>query len=216
MNLIYKANKGFTLAEILITVTIIGIVASFAIPTLYHNIQEESYKTRWISIYSILNQATISILMDQGGSLVGVFKTSNNDIREEYLKYLSYVQKCNSGASLGSCWHASHKNLNGGDAWIDTNFSRAILTNGMLIAFLNYDAQCDKVDWRTINGPLCGEFYVDVNGWKKPNIRGKDIFGGWILLNGLKPHGYNDGWDPNTDCTPGGYGIGCSAKFLMR
>lgn len=42
----YKKN-GFTLAEVLITLGIIGVVAALTMPTLIANIQQEIFNSRW-------------------------------------------------------------------------------------------------------------------------------------------------------------------------
>lgn len=47
---------GFTLAEILITLGIIGIVAAMTIPMLQTKIQKKIYATKLIQTYAILNQ----------------------------------------------------------------------------------------------------------------------------------------------------------------
>ena len=48
---------GFTLAEVLITLGIIGIVSAMTIPTLVKNYQKKVLNTQFVQAYSILNQA---------------------------------------------------------------------------------------------------------------------------------------------------------------
>ena len=43
--------KGFTLAEVLITLLIIGVVASLTIPAIINNTQEAENKTVWKIVY---------------------------------------------------------------------------------------------------------------------------------------------------------------------
>ena len=50
-------DKGFTLAEILITLGIIGVVAAMTIPTLITNYQKKASVTKLQKAISILNQA---------------------------------------------------------------------------------------------------------------------------------------------------------------
>ena len=52
-----KVNMGFTLAEVLRTLGIIGVVAAMTIPTLISNIQEAHFHAKWKECYSILNNA---------------------------------------------------------------------------------------------------------------------------------------------------------------
>ncbi|MBP3924668.1 type II secretion system protein [bacterium] len=50
-------NKAFTLAEVLITLGIIGIVAAMTIPTLMAEYRKKVIETRLAKFYSIINQA---------------------------------------------------------------------------------------------------------------------------------------------------------------
>ncbi len=50
-------KKGFTLAEVLITLGIIGIVAALTIPTLIHNFQVKALKSQLLETFSLVNQA---------------------------------------------------------------------------------------------------------------------------------------------------------------
>ena len=50
-------NKAFTLAEVLITLGVIGVVAAMTLPTLINNIQGEQYRSKFKKDISLLNQA---------------------------------------------------------------------------------------------------------------------------------------------------------------
>lgn len=50
-------KKGFTLAETLITLGIIGVVAAITTPTVVSKFQEKVLKSQFKATYSILNQA---------------------------------------------------------------------------------------------------------------------------------------------------------------
>lgn len=50
------SNMGFTLAEVLITLGIIGIVAALTIPELINNYKAERYRTKFLKTYSTLQQ----------------------------------------------------------------------------------------------------------------------------------------------------------------
>lgn len=209
-------RKGFTLAEILITVVIIGIIAALVIPSLIHNIQDQQYKTAWKKTFSDLSQATNRILLDNGGTLKGVFQ-NNNDLGNKYLAYLSYVKQCNGGASFNICWHDNtntrtldENTYNSYDFWGPS----AILNNGSLLDFYLDNTYCtnNTPGW---NPPpsMCGIIWVDINGFKGPNTFGKDIFVIWIQENGIKPLGVQgDGFVDTCNTS----GQGCSAQYLMH
>ena len=58
------SRKGFMLAEVLITLGIIGVVAAITIPILISNIQDKQNIVRWRKMYSQLNQAFMQTLDD--------------------------------------------------------------------------------------------------------------------------------------------------------
>ena len=59
-------KKGFTLAEILITLAIIGIVAALTIPSVISNAQQQEYKTGLKKAVNVLNQAIATNLALDG------------------------------------------------------------------------------------------------------------------------------------------------------
>ena len=60
-----KRNKGFTLAEVLITLAIIGVVAAISIPSVISNTQQQEFKTGLRKAISTLNQTiTLNIALD--------------------------------------------------------------------------------------------------------------------------------------------------------
>src|SRR5574344_1376129 len=58
--------SGFTLAEVLIVLAIIGVVASMTLPTLINKVQKQEYVTALKKEYSMLNDGFAQILADEG------------------------------------------------------------------------------------------------------------------------------------------------------
>ena len=54
-----KKKIAFTLAEVLITLAILGVVAAFIIPSVISNTKEKEYKTELLKAISSLNQAIV-------------------------------------------------------------------------------------------------------------------------------------------------------------
>ena len=52
-----SARLGFTLAEVLVTLGIIGVVSAMTVPTLMQNYQKKSYVTQLHKFYNELTQA---------------------------------------------------------------------------------------------------------------------------------------------------------------
>lgn len=54
-------RKGFTLAEVLITLSIIGVVAALTIPTISRKFEKQQYISQYKEMYSVVSQASKAI-----------------------------------------------------------------------------------------------------------------------------------------------------------
>ena len=59
-----KKSKGFTLAEVLITLGIIGVVAAITMPTLINNYKEKATVNKVKKFYSMMSQAYLMSVKD--------------------------------------------------------------------------------------------------------------------------------------------------------
>lgn len=201
-------KKGFTLAETLITLAIIGVVAAMAIPPVMQSTQDKEFRTTWKKIYSDFSQATTHILNENGGSLNGLYSTSDG-FKATYMSYLSYAKECPAAQEHSpGCWHCHANNidvckyLNGNlMTGIWGSDSTLILNNGVSMVFWN-NLGC---------AANCGTIYIDVNGSKLPNTIGRDMYRITVYENGIKPVGSG-----GTPSCPAGNGLDCSAKYLSE
>ena len=178
-------KAAFTLAEVLITLGIIGVVAAMTMPSLIQNYQEKATVTKLKKCYSLVSQAYVSILNDEGGS--DTLQAGDDlEMMEKFGKYLKYQKTC--GRNKGCFPNVTYKSVtgNGYSKWEDdtTDRSRAILTDGTLIMF-NKSAM-----WGGNEGNyLYAQIYVDINGFKGPNQLGKDFFYFYINPEKIVPAG---------------------------
>lgn len=175
---------AFTLAEVLITLGIIGVVAAMTMPSLIQNYQEKATVTKLKKCYSLVSQAYVSILNDEGGS--DTLQAGDDlEMMEKFGKYLKYQKTC--GRNKGCFPNVTYKSVtgNGYSKWEDdtTDRSRAILTDGTLIMF-NKSAM-----WRGKGNYLYAQIYVDINGFKGPNQLGRDFFYFYINPEKIVPAG---------------------------
>ena len=197
----------------MLVISIIGIVASYTIPSLVASIDNQTNSARFKKTFSVLSQASIRVLIDNGGSFIGSF-VDEDDLRDQFTKYIIVTKKCDDNTGAGLCWHNNYEwqYLNG--TLINDNRvtdSRAIMNDNVLLVFDLEDANCTFVDGNLTN--ICGRIYVDINGFKKPNTVGKDIFRIWIVKNKIVPYGALDDTQINS-CTTSDTGIGCASKIL--
>lgn len=237
-----QKTLGFTLAEVLITLGIIGIVAAMTIPTLMNNTQNNEFKSAWKKEYSQLAIATSLIAQDNGGSLKGYFDLNNdgnvylvdndnNLLRDKYAEKMKIIKTCSATVDTQNCFPITTiKILSGANysSWWPVGstlarFSGLILNDGTLITFDNLSADCSH-SWSPKG--TCGFIQVDVNGFKQPNTIGKDIFGLFILGDGsTAPFGsMGDVFQTNAtgyvhDCNQSlsnTSGWSCSADYLKQ
>ncbi len=221
-------NKpAFTLAEVLITLTLIGVVAALSIPTLLSSSNATADVTSLKKFYSTLsnavklyeaNEDSISSLFSGDGTPAAAVTTLNN-----LSSYLNIIKNCGSGKG---CWYDTPLKTLGGtipighdllDTKWDGDYSKAILADGTMILLNDYAGSCTD---DTGDGPLdntCGVITVDINGAKSPNTIGRDVFYFWITKSGVYPRGaYNDSASCEPDQTDYIKGAGCAAKILAE
>jgi len=210
--------EAFTLAEVLMTLLIIGIVASLTIPALINDTQDAELNTALKKVYAELSAATKQIIFDNGGTFKGILSSDNDNIglRNVYAAHLSYIKSCDDARSEG-CWHPLNtnggiwKNLGGFPTDGYTIHSGFILNNGIFVNLVSINKACSNSSYYT-KPAICAWIIVDVNGFKKPNITGKDIFYFYILTDRLAPWGTTDSDHHECDLS----GLYCAATKLMQ
>ncbi len=178
-------NNGFTLAEVLITLGIIGIVAAMTLPALIAKHKKTVTATQLKKAYSTILQAFTMAQKDYGDVSQWDFKPQNpvdgdtttlkyalNSFAKTYLiPYLSVVTDCEAGNNASrSCFYTWYTTDGTPINYIPRdNIYRFILNNTILIS-LTYDNS--EGDYSA--GSIL--ITVDINGFQKPNTYSKDIF----------------------------------------
>lgn len=217
-------GAAFTLAEVLITLGIIGVVASITIPTLMQNIQDNELQTKMKKEYSILSQAEEQLSTDAGGKFAdavsGCCDGCQDCFRDVLKKKLSYIKECNraNGAALYPCLASDTvKMLNGGSTsgfYTYTAYwggSGLVLKDGASLAtYFGSSSTCTTSN-------ACAWIILDVNGVQKPNTWGRDIYVFYMYSDTVRPSiaGKTNGFVSSDDCNTGlNYGLTCSSKYL--
>ncbi|MBR6163629.1 type II secretion system protein [bacterium] len=178
--------KGFTLAEVLITLVIIGVIAAITVPAIINNTNKQEYVSRLKKTYSTLSQATNSIIAEEGIPRAdkGGWATDIYKVYDLYKPKLLNSKDCPNGSG---CWNTgSIYNLSGEpyNDYDNSTLPKLVLSDGTLIFFRETDNTCGEYG--------CVWLWVDVNGVKKPNTWGKDMYQFLVTeKNGLHPRGCN-------------------------
>ncbi len=191
-------KNAFTLAETLIVITIIGVVAALTLKTLYSSWEEVQWTAALKKNYQLISDATIRIREDNGGTLVGAF-TNLTTARDLYSQYLQYIKTCDGNASLGDCWNSDYAKrwdngqffTGGGGSntitwWGASTSITAVLLNGTALYFHLTNINCSKTT-------ECLRLFVDTNGLKEPNTMGKDIYYFFIYTDRISPNAWDGG-----------------------
>lgn len=214
-----KKEKAFTLAEVLITLGIIGVVATLTIPVIMNKIAEQEAVNFLKKDFSDLSAAVNLVKIDNGGVVEGITEA-------KLTSKLNTLKICNNSSSEG-CWHSDTtlpKQLNGNDwGWPAIAAGKGtILANGGFVLLSAFDSSCSSTLGGITNA--CALITVDVNGAKTPNILGRDAFIFLIIPNkGLIPAGTNG---HRAETNPTSYGCreaggspdgeGCARRVLTE
>lgn len=171
-------KKAFTLAEVLITLGIIGVVAAISIPVLMNNIQDAQFKTAYKKAYSAAAQSLNSA--NQQYLLVSTTGTGDANHGNNFLAFMDqfkFSKKCINNDN-NQCWDSSGEKF--GLSWDSTGYPK-------IGSYAFIDAS--GIAWSIYNQGQCWIF-VDTNGFKKPNQYGKDRFAlKFMSINGTSTSG---------------------------
>ena len=207
-------ETAFTLAEVLITLGIIGIVAAMTIPTLVQNYQERSWNTASTVFQRKLGDALT--IMNSQGTLAGY--SSTEDFVAELSKHMKISKICKNN-DLTSCfsdkvfWGVENEEVDmtkvkfaknfGRDDWDNTNIVGALFADGTT-GLIAYNKSCKQDAYSnsviTISeqgiGTDCLAVLYDTSGFKTPNTQQKDLRG----LNVLSLAGSNCAFEIGGTC----------------
>ena len=148
-------RAAFTLAEVLITLGVIGVVAALTIPTLMSNYKKTEFSSRLKKFNSVMSQAIVMSENDNGPIEDWMSPGPNNlDLVKWFETYLKpYLKNINYG------------------------YDGATNSNTALMVYL-----ADGSYFRMVKGN-CMDLFFDVNGDKPPNAHGRDWFRFLICSN---------------------------------
>ena len=170
-----KRKIAFTLAEVLITLGVIGVVASLTLPSVITSYKNQVTVAKLQKAYSILNQAYQNSIADNGPA--ENWQESNEIGVKEYFNkywrpYFKDIKDCNS--RYRNCGYVSQpfKYLSGTKCSFALAVSRPFFKTNDDIFFMFTNDTTDSIG----NYVAIQYIFVDVNGSKAPNVFGKDVF----------------------------------------
>lgn len=184
-------NSAFTLAETLIALVIIGVVAALVMPGLIANSQKQYYVSRLQKFYSETNQILTKLADDNGstGDLkgTGLFAsgtTDNQTLGDAFVKYFKVSKNCGLANGLNCFPSLTYQYIDkspSSSTSIDLSGQYNFVTlDGMSVSIYNSSTNCSSLSGTGHMALTCGNVWVDVNGAQGPNEMGRDTFIFWI------------------------------------
>ena len=164
---------GFTLAEVLVTLGIIGVVSAMTVPSLMQNYQKQSYVTQLHKVYNELSQSLVRYQTDKNAVNLREAGLNNHDALSDFVKStFKVVKECGNKGS--DCFAVGeYKRMNGESLGIfNYGKNQYVLASGTAI-------------YAFASGGGIVTIYIDTNGKKGPNIIGRDVFATRIYNNGI-------------------------------
>ena len=232
-------KAAFTMAEVLVTLGIIGIVAAMTLPALIGKYQKLVTVNKLKKVYTVLSQLVIKAQEDNGPAYFSTSEEIDPDVIKNFFNtyWKPYFNSptvsrenrnpFNNGQSADS--YKAYTNLNNKplDISIYTTYGAGrvyFTTNDGTDYFLimtrwinEYDDDGNMIS-TTYNYASIQTVYADLNGVKPPNIIGKDVF--MFIVDFDKSIVRANGYDKttneiNTNCSHSGTGAYCAAKIMQ-
>ena len=178
---------GFTLAELLLTISMIGVLATLTISTIGYSVQQRARLSEFRAAYARLDAALRNVTIDEGKiyrcylvpsaaeitefGLTGKIETGTAQVTNDcailddiFAKAMGATKKCDTNPLGNNCIPANYPVISGSCFQNSTTGRAYVLDNGMIL-------------W-TNSGSYYGlqNFAIDINGRSAPNKWGQDLF----------------------------------------
>lgn len=208
---------AFTLAEVLITIGVIGVVAAMVMPGIVENVQERILIVKLKQTYSILSNGLKRMTAENGtidtwGSTAEAREAKLRELMPKYFNVLTYCKK----GELGCFGKEYTTHLvdelvgNAGHGLIPVNTynysDSVLLANGIAVMYGLTSSNSGNATTYTCSKTVgeynsdvlnskeswletCMIIGVDINGPARPNAASEDWFGFYVVKDGVVPTG---------------------------
>ena len=222
----FRRFRGFTMAELLVATTVVGVIAMMTMPALINDYKKRVYVTKFQKALAVLNDGFRTMMVDEGVryldrtklfdcrpdkmNVIGATEAERACIHTYMSKYFKVV-KYNPKTDYTDQSFYPHKSiiaLNGAK-------SSLVLLQMMLVPGYYSFYTADNILYQPFSESWgC----IDVNGADEPNQIGRDIFLITHDNNGkFYPQGRNGKWKESgnylCDDELTGAGYGCGARI---
>jgi type II secretory pathway pseudopilin PulG len=196
-----RKSFAFTLAEVLITLGIIGVVSALTLPTLIKKYQEKVWVTSYLKLYSTLESAYASARNENGpaenwdgmGAVYenGRFKMVTYDKDTVYNTFKPYLKVSEQYLTNNGPWNRSINCMPDTCYYLNGEIAKSC-PNHIVPAIQLQSGACIVFGGGSSQHSF---FWIDTNSKKGPNTMGKDQFVFGLGQNRLAPHSWSDSPD---------------------
>jgi prepilin-type N-terminal cleavage/methylation domain-containing protein len=148
-------RKAFTLAELLISMAILGVIATFTIPKMLNQNDTQSRKAVMKEVVGMLSSQLNEFLLTHDAASVTNDNPSFSYLFYDYLKnHINYSKLCPTDSVSEGCWNTAIQG--------PTSYAGLVLPNGAVLSYLMW------IPWGAGGTPYI-YVLVDWNGVKGPN-----------------------------------------------
>lgn len=216
---ILKKLTAFTLAETLIVMGIIGVVAALTIPSLTNSTNNKDTVAKVKKAHSVMEDA-FGRMVGQYGEIdewdgttnATAFTTTLGDRMASSMKLTKNCKMQNSGNCFGNAtMFGSNGTTPVNNVGTSASVYKAVLADGTSVGFYVDNTTCsEKIG--TDNSvsqdlkQICGTALIDVDGLKGKNKQGQDLFQFYITKTGIFPVGTEKDtkFNPTNNCLKSG------------
>ncbi|MBQ8848235.1 MAG: hypothetical protein IJ003_04755 [Candidatus Gastranaerophilales bacterium] len=202
-----KKLIGFTIAEAMVVMVIIGIIAAMCVPGIFVNNKQNERVTMGKKIVTYLDDAALNIIINNAvlddftrlKDKEGYFSVEDKDIAPRFSRLIrEYMLEVNLAMDLSREYFSNeildYDKTSTGEKLKDAYSGFFYANDGVIIGFRFYES-CSATE-KNANPPefegryevqnACGSAFFDVNAYQRPNKLGSDQFIIPIYKRGFK------------------------------
>ncbi len=206
---------AFTLAETLVVMGIIGVVAALTIPNLNQSTGDREKVAKLKKVYANLTDAFGRATAVYGPVDEWFINDASGSTHQRFADRMTEFMKISKscGTDESGCFPDSeYKTLDDESEETPTNWSDEpmyLLADGTAVDFYIFSKDCSSPQGQ-LSKEMCGYIYVDIDGVKGSNTSGKDYFQFVVAKSGIYPYGAQitetNSANYGKSCFAGGYG----------
>lgn len=209
--MIFKKKTAFNMIEISIVVFLIIITILICIPSIVNNTKEAKTISTWKKTYTEIDSNFELFSINDYETVEKICQSNVKEKEPEIFRVLGPYLNTDFSINPDTLKSYKYKFLNGSQIPKNSIYFTKLFAyqeSQGIIAFKLLSCKCD-------DEKPCAIALIDINGTKKPNRIGKDIFGINLYRNKVEAFGANmSNAELVSECTENKIGTACSEYFL--